>query len=723
MFYSRFTLSLAKVGVAIAVLPALVACGGGSDSNSDNKVDQGETKLPTSVPELTWLGESSAKLKKASSGEFSSLLKNGVYLNSRPSDKNDSSLESPVNASPVSEGESSNQFSSTNVVESGVDEGDRIEYDGNYLYIAAHSAQELAQNAVFKQYVRVMKRTEQGIEEVERIEASENLYSQQELYLNDGRLASVFKYPVLTLDVSPASSSTASDTSVVANTFLNTFELSFADVTTPEQAEVLKQYRVDGNILDSRVINDQLYVISEFDANYSTELSDDLAVYQALYQLNVSELLPKITDLETGTVSPLFDPSSCYIPEDTVVTDSANTITTITKISMQNPSSVQSTCINVPTDGVYASQQSIYLHKRFWPSDAVSFDDLSQTALHKFSIADGNITYSASGAVEGSLGFGSNFGGMIEPLIVQNVSDAAFRLSEFEDKLRLVTTRFSETKGMVHQLFVLEQQGTNLELVSTLPNESQPTPIGKVEDNGMVEENIYAVRFMGERAYVVTFRRIDPLYVIDLSKPAEPVIAGALEIPGYSAYLHPVSDNLLIGVGQNVGDFAFLSEPAVVDNNDDDTSNTVFPEIGAKVSLFDVSNMTSPTLIKEHVFAGGYTPVEFDHHAFSWVKVSDQEFRMTLPVESWEATILADNSSVWGNINELAAFEVNTENSGSLTYLGSSIATYDDPTNSVPYVRASDDRGVIHGDTIYYIHGNFVWSSLWQSPDINTGPF
>ncbi|AOT11006.1 beta-propeller domain-containing protein [Pseudoalteromonas luteoviolacea] len=712
MFYSRVTLSFVRAGLALIALPALVACGGGSDSNSDNKVDQGQTKLPTSVPELNWLGESSAKLKKASSSEFSALLKNGAFLSRVPVNETDSSV--PVNASPVSDGESSAGFSSTNVVEAGVDEGDRIEYDGNYLYIAAHSEQELSQSAVFRQYVRVMKRTDQGIEEITQIEASDSLYRHQDLYLHEGRLASVFKYPVLTLEA-PTDSNDIASTSPSVNMFSNTFEVSFADVSSPEQPQVINQYRIDGKILDSRVIGNELYVISQYHAAFDTNETDELAIYQALYQTNVSDLIPKIKDLNSGETSPLFDASACYIPADATELDSANTITTITKISMQNPTSIESTCINAPSDGVYASQESIYLHKRFWPSDVSSFDDLSQTALHKFSLNGGEVAYSASGAVEGALGFGGNLIGMIEPIFVANVSNAAFRLSEYGNQLRVVTTRFSEAKGMVHQLFVLQQQGTELEEIARLPNETHPTPIGKVEPNGMVEENIYAVRFMGERAYVVTFRQIDPLYVLDLSKADEPIMAGALEIPGYSAYLHPVSDDLLIGVGQNVDDFPF--------NASDDSSTDIEPTFGAKVSLFDVSDMTSPSLIKEHVFAGGYTPVEFDHHAFSYLKVSDQTFRMTLPVESWEVTIQNDNTSTWGNKNELAAFEVNTEGSGSLTYIGSSVATYDEPSQSVPYVRAADDRGVIHGDTIFYVHGNFVWSSLWQSPEVNAGPF
>ena len=81
-------------------------------------------------------------------------------------------------------------------------------------------------------------------------------------------------------------------------------------------------------------------------------------------------------------------------------------------------------------------------------------------------------------------------------------------------------------------------------------------------------ERIYGVRFMGERGYVVTFRQIDPLYTLDLSDPTAPKVVGELKIPGYSAYLHPVGENLLLGVGREAQN--------------------------VKASLFDVSNLAAP---------------------------------------------------------------------------------------------------------------------------------
>ena len=84
-------------------------------------------------------------------------------------------------------------------------------------------------------------------------------------------------------------------------------------------------------------------------------------------------------------------------------------------------------------------------------------------------------------------------------------------------------------------------------------------------------ERVYAVRFIGDVGYVVTFRQVDPLYTLDLSAPSQPVVRGELKIRGYSAYLHPVGDDLLLGIGQDADDDGRV--------------------VGAQASLFDVSDL------------------------------------------------------------------------------------------------------------------------------------
>ncbi len=113
--------------------------------------------------------------------------------------------------------------------------------------------------------------------------------------------------------------------------------------------------------------------------------------------------------------------------------------------------------------------------------------------------------------------------------------------------------------------------------------------LGSVLDLG-VTERIYAARFIGNRGYLVTFRQTDPFYVLDLSLPTAPKMTGELKIPGYSAYLEPLSETMILGVGREDG--------------------------GVKLAIFDVSNPASPTEKAKYSLKDSWTEVEGNHHAF-----------------------------------------------------------------------------------------------------------
>lgn len=126
--------------------------------------------------------------------------------------------------------------------------------------------------------------------------------------------------------------------------------------------------------------------------------------------------------------------------------------------------------------------------------------------------------------------------------------------------------------------------------------------VGRVDGLG-VGERIYAVRYLGDIAAVVTFRQIDPLYLLDLSEPTAPVVRGELKITGYSAYLHPLGDDLLLGVGQEATDEGFT--------------------VGTQVSLFDIADLDRPQRIAQWTAPGGHSQVEFNALAFLHWQPSD----------------------------------------------------------------------------------------------------
>ncbi len=223
---------------------------------------------------------------------------------------------------------------------------------------------------------------------------------------------------------------------------------------------------------------------------------------------------------------------------------------------------------------VYASTESLYVTSTEWNQSA-------KTDLHKFDIGDRvRTTYEASGTVKGRL-------------------LNTFAMSEFNGDLRVAATDDGSQESAVT---VLRQSGSALE------------PIGSVGGLGRTER-IYAVRFLGTRGYVVTFRQTDPLYVLDLSDPTAPVQTGELKIPGYSAYLHPVGTDRLIGIGQAANEQGRVQ--------------------GLQVSLFDVSDAAAPKRLANAEIPQSRSEAEFDHHAFLyWPKTS----MTVVPVQSNDGT-------------------------------------------------------------------------------------
>jgi hypothetical protein len=224
---------------------------------------------------------------------------------------------------------------------------------------------------------------------------------------------------------------------------------------------------------------------------------------------------------------------------------------------------------------VYASQDRLYVASERWlgddPSRREVLDDAA-TGLHGFDTTKpGETSYVGSGEVPGYL-------------------LSQWSLSEHEGVLRVATTSMPPWGSMTRSesaVRTLEERGGRL------------VEIGRAGGLGK-GERIYAVRFMGALGFVVTFRQVDPLYTLDLSDPRAPRVVGELKIPGYSAYLHPVAEGRLLGVGQDATEEGRTT--------------------GVQLSLFDVRDLADPLRIAQlGLGRNSYTAVEDDHHAFTWI--------------------------------------------------------------------------------------------------------
>lgn len=250
----------------------------------------------------------------------------------------------------------------------------------------------------------------------------------------------------------------------------------------------------------------------------------------------------------------------------------------------------------VLTDGdiVYGSPTSLYVSTERWldPNEPYAPSAGVVTEIHRFDTSDPHATaYAGSGTVDGFM-------------------LSQWSMSEQDGVLRVASTTvppFDQTG---------EQQGQSESFITDLATaDGKLTRVGRVGGLGKGEQ-IYAVRFIGDVGYVVTFRQVDPLYTVDLSDPANPRVAGELKIPGYSSYLHPVGDGLLLGIGQDA----------------DSAGRTT----GLQASLFDVTDPANPVRVDTEGFGDGATSeVEYDHHAFAWF--AGDSLAM-IPIESYLAT-------------------------------------------------------------------------------------
>ncbi|MEO7804935.1 MAG: beta-propeller domain-containing protein [Actinomycetota bacterium] len=238
------------------------------------------------------------------------------------------------------------------------------------------------------------------------------------------------------------------------------------------------------------------------------------------------------------------------------------------------------------------------------------------TQIHKFSISQpGAAVYRSSGEVEGT-------------------ALNQFSMSEKDGYLRIATTRQQFSEGSQSESFVTVMQDKGDKLVA----------VGSVGNLGKGEQ-IYAVRFIGDAGYVVTFRQTDPLYVIDLRDPAHPAIRGELKIPGFSNYLHPVGDHLLLGIGQ-----------------DGDEQGRVK---GLQVSLFDVSDPAKPARLHQKTLGKGFgsSEAQFDHHAFLyWPKTG----LLVVPVNSYNENGPGFSGAMALQVDEVKGFSEATE----ITHVG-----------------------------------------------------
>lgn len=442
-------------------------------------------------------------------------------------------VPAPAQASPNVRLTDSSDYSTTNIQVQGVDEADIVKTDGQYIYTISNP-----QNVGIYYYapvtpsgssIFILNADPQNAKIVAKITLEDGVMPIG-LYLSPDstRLAVVAnKYTY--------STSVPSDRGEMSIVPFYSYEatiINVYDITNKANPVLSRSFMASGSYFNSRLIGDYLYAVT----TQSAMIYNDAVTLPAVYEAGVGYAAAPTSIYYADTnQSDYFSFTSFYGID---IMDNQLAPTNMT-VLMSGASTM------------YVSPSNIYVAYPDWRNGA------TLTAIYRVSIDGLQLAFQAQGTVPG--------------YIMDQYS-----MDEYDGNLRVAT---NQQQFMLGVLDSQAQQTNNLYVLN-----QNLSLIGKIEGIGQ-GENLHAVRFMGERAYMVTFIKTDPLFVIDLSSPENPKVLGELQMPGYSDYLHPYDATHLIGIGKDAvaadeGNFAWYQ--------------------GLKLALFDVSNVNNPVLLANY---------------------------------------------------------------------------------------------------------------------------
>lgn len=557
--------------------------------------------------------------------------------------------EAPVSAAANDAGLGSGSVSSTNVQVAGVDEADIVKTDGNYIYSISNVYDYNTYTSMSK--VNIVSTLRKGnMKAVGSIKSSGHPF---EMFLKGNRLTLIVqqdKYFDLTTNkyitiaeyqkISEDYYKTKSNNNDFYNRYMYKPMVSalIYDVSNPAKPRNIRNVTQDGYYLSSRLIGDQLYIVTN-NSNYWIK-------YTSVDDININAIVPQYSDTASGNAPKILLPQNiCMFPDV-----SYYSFTIVSGVNINSNSKVTCEAVLGGGSNIYASQSNLYVlsEKYYWMGSS------SETNIIKYSLTGGVPKVSAFGKI---LGRTLN----------------QFSVDEYNGNLRVATTT-GETWGT----------GTTNNNVYIL--DSSLKVVGKIE-NLAPGERIYSVRFMDKKGYVVTFKQVDPLFALDLSNPKAPKVTGQLKIPGFSNYLHPYSESLIIGIGN-------------------DTAETNFGAVtnGLKLSLFDVSNPFDPKEVQSFTLGsrGTYSEVLYNHKALMFSK---EKSIMGFPVQLYEG----GKSSDYGTLTNIGFYVFKIDPKVGFGLLGN-VSHLKNGVNPNTYWSSGliINRGVYVDDALYTISDKLV---------------
>jgi inhibitor of cysteine peptidase len=486
-------------------------------------------------------------------------------------------------ALPTTGGSGGGDYSRTNVQVEGVDEADIVKTDGDYLYILKN------------QSVRIVKTLPAGsMKEVANLMMADENFSPSNLYVDGTKMVVMgttwqqipYPYPMpvdAMMKIAPGYyppyySKTRS-------------EVRIYDIADRANPKLSRELKFDGSTVSSRKIGDKVYLVLQQPMMWAYPMLREATIPEA-------DLMPTFSDSAKGSKDMAV--ARCGMVSILPHPTHPEYITVATVPLAGTTQEVKYEVVVGSAQNIYASLENLYVAMTEWnyvwsPDGSTAGE---KTHIYRFAFTSDGVDFKADGMVPGRI---LNQFSMDE--------HHSTKLRAGEKTFRIATTRGStwdEKNPSTNNLYILNMSMDE---------------IGSVEDLAPGEQ-IYSTRFMGDRAYMVTFRQTDPLFVIDTSDPRNPKVLGKLKIPGYSNYLHPYDETHLIGFGKEA-----------VEAKD---QNFAWYQ-GLKIALFDVTNPENPKEISNVVIGdrGTDSPLLHDHKALLFDK---ERGLMSFPVMVSELT-------------------------------------------------------------------------------------
>ncbi|MCG8039767.1 MAG: beta-propeller domain-containing protein [Candidatus Thiodiazotropha endolucinida] len=563
-----------------ALLTLLIGCNSSNNQSSDNG---GNTSVQSSAKLTRFESCEGLKSYLVSTAEQQNLL--ASYVAGLPVSVDDAA-NSPEPISFEEEQATIEAVTGTNNQVAGVDEADFIKTDGNHTYLLSGNYFMVLQTWPAAES-QELSRTEIDGTPLDLLIYDDTAWVVSEIYAE-----SYAEFDEsLSADFAPRISRMT--------------KITLLQISDPQQPQVIRETVVESGYVDALRIDHQVYLVVATQLDLTSVIDDPQSV-------EVEQLLPMMADNtdpdgQIDAVSSVISGcSEIYQPQNVTGTGTVSLLA----FDLDNPlAELTSSSVLANSTMVYASQENLYIASieddnwLWFPVMEGEDYPTPSTRIHKFSLGS-SPQYLASGSVEGHL-------------------LNKFSMDEYQGLLRVVTTELNwwRDDDPENRLFVLQQ------------NDSQLMTHAELSGLGKPGERVFAVRFDQQRGFVVTFEQIDPLITLDLSDSANPQVAGELEVPGFSTYLHPIEGDRLLAIGQE--------------------------NLSIKLSLFDVSTLSQPILLSEHLIGqGSYSEAQYDHHAFTWF---EQEKMLAIPVTQWNSVTDSTDFGLSDIFNGLELFRVTVE--------------------------------------------------------------